>query len=213
MRHVAALFPREVRFPTWAAALGVAACWTATALFVAERIVSLTTHPAAPPAPAVLTAKTMQTPNRAAKAAREPVRIKAETPPRPQAPAAEGAATVPENAPANAGPGETGHASWYDLKSRTASGEPMDANALTAAHRTLPLGTRVEVANLDNGRAVVVRINDRGPFIEGRIIDVSKAAAKALGMIGAGVAQVSVSPVDESGSTESAASETRPPRR
>ena len=72
----------------------------------------------------------------------------------------------------------------------------MDGDALTAAHNTLPLGTRVRVANLDNGRAVVVRINDRGPFAKDRIIDLSKAAAEQLGMIEDGVARVRVTPID-----------------
>jgi len=90
---------------------------------------------------------------------------------------------------------ETGRASWYQLPTKTASGEQMDGDALTAAHNTLPLGTRVRVANLDNGRAVVVRINDRGPFAKDRIIDLSKAAAERLGMIADGVARVAVTPV------------------
>ena len=90
---------------------------------------------------------------------------------------------------------ETGRASWYDLNTKTASGEAMDASALTAAHPTLPLGTEVRVANLDNGRAVVVRINDRGPFAKDRIIDLSRAAAEELGMIDAGVAVVRVTPI------------------
>ena len=92
--------------------------------------------------------------------------------------------------PANAA--QVGNASWYALTSITASGERMNPNALTAAHRTLPFGTKVRVKNLRNGRSVVVRINDRGPFIGGRIIDVSKAAASKLGMVGSGVAKVSV---------------------
>jgi rare lipoprotein A (peptidoglycan hydrolase) len=87
---------------------------------------------------------------------------------------------------------ETGRASWYDLASATASGETNDADDLTAAHPTLPLGTHVLVENLDNGRSVVVRINDRGPFTQDRIIDVSKAAAAKLGMVAAGVATVRV---------------------
>src|SRR5688572_8955044 len=88
---------------------------------------------------------------------------------------------------------QVGHASWYALRSKTASGEMMNPSALTAAHRSLPFGTRVLVENLSNGRSVVVRINDRGPFIKGRIIDISKAAASNLGMIGAGAARVKVS--------------------
>jgi rare lipoprotein A len=88
---------------------------------------------------------------------------------------------------------QVGHASWYALRSRTASGEMMNPSEMTAAHRSLPFGTRVLVENLSNGRSVVVRINDRGPFVKGRIIDVSKAAASSLGMLGSGTAQVRVS--------------------
>lgn len=87
---------------------------------------------------------------------------------------------------------QVGGASWYALRSITASGERMNPNALTAAHRTLPFGTKVRVKNLHNGRSVVVRINDRGPFVGGRVIDVSKAAAAKLGMISSGTAKVSV---------------------
>jgi len=87
----------------------------------------------------------------------------------------------------------SGGASWYSLPgNRTANGELMNPNALTAAHRTLAFGTRVEVKNLRNGRTVVVRINDRGPFVRGRVIDVSKAAARRLGIIGTGVARVAL---------------------
>jgi rare lipoprotein A len=92
---------------------------------------------------------------------------------------------------------ETGRASWYALQSATASGEPMDKEALTAAHRSLPLGTFARVENLDNGRVVLVRINDRGPFAKDRIIDLSKAAAEGLDMIADGVANVRVSPVTD----------------
>jgi len=91
------------------------------------------------------------------------------------------------------GPAETGRASWYDLASATASGETMEGDDLTAAHPSLPLGTKVLVENLDNGRSVVVRINDRGPFTHDRIIDVSKAAAEKLDMVADGVANVRVS--------------------
>jgi peptidoglycan lytic transglycosylase len=88
---------------------------------------------------------------------------------------------------------QLGHASWYSLPANTtANGEQMDPNELTAAHRSLPFGTRVLVENLSNGRSVVVRINDRGPFIGGRIIDLSKAAAASIGMINAGTAKVRV---------------------
>ncbi|MEB2844884.1 septal ring lytic transglycosylase RlpA family protein [Endobacterium cereale] len=98
-------------------------------------------------------------------------------------------------AQANAAPG-CGHASWYALTSKTASGERMNASLMTAAHRSLPFGTKVLVTNKRNGKSVVVRINDRGPFIRGRIIDVSKAAAKNIGMVSSGTAQVCYQVVD-----------------
>jgi rare lipoprotein A len=85
-----------------------------------------------------------------------------------------------------------GLASWYGLGGQTASGEYIDPVALTAAHRTLPFGTRVKVENLDNGRSVVVRINDRGPFIGDRVIDLSYTAAYKLGLLAGGSAMVEV---------------------
>ncbi|MBL8584104.1 MAG: septal ring lytic transglycosylase RlpA family protein [Rhizobiaceae bacterium] len=81
---------------------------------------------------------------------------------------------------------QCGSASWYALNSRTASGERMNPSAMTAAHRSLPFGTKVKVTNQRNGKSVVVRINDRGPFVRGRVIDLSKAAARQLGFVGAG---------------------------
>ncbi|ERI52900.1 hypothetical protein N878_17200 [Pseudomonas sp. EGD-AK9] len=90
---------------------------------------------------------------------------------------------------------ETGKASYYGDRHhgrKTASGERFDQHALTAAHRSLPFGTRVRVTNLSNERSVVVRINDRGPFVRGRIIDVSRAAAERLGMLRSGVVPVRV---------------------
>tara|TARA_R110002020_G_scaffold4977_9_gene21338 strand:- start:567 stop:938 length:372 start_codon:yes stop_codon:yes gene_type:complete len=92
--------------------------------------------------------------------------------------------------PASASAPSCGRASWYALTSKTASGERMDPAKLTAAHPRLSFGTRVKVTNPRNGKTVVVRINDRGPFVKGRIIDVSKAAAGQLGMINSGVAKV-----------------------
>jgi rare lipoprotein A len=83
-----------------------------------------------------------------------------------------------------------GRASWYALTSKTASGERMNPSAMTAAHRSLPFGTKVKVVHQKNGKSVVVRINDRGPFIRGRVIDLSKAAARKLGMIASGHASV-----------------------
>ncbi len=88
---------------------------------------------------------------------------------------------------------QVGIASWYGPGfhgKRTSSGEIYDMNALTAAHKTLPLGTIVKVVDLETGRSVIVRINDRGPFIPGRIIDLSYAAAQELGMIEKGTARV-----------------------
>jgi rare lipoprotein A len=90
-------------------------------------------------------------------------------------------------------PYEVGTASWYGeffQGKATASGEPFDMQALTAAHPTLPLGSFVRVTNLRNGRAVVVRINDRGPVVEGRIIDVSFNTARVLGFEGRGLQKV-----------------------
>lgn len=90
---------------------------------------------------------------------------------------------------------ETGLASWYGKPYHgrpTASGERFNRHDLTAAHRTLPFGTTVEVKHLGNGKSVKVTINDRGPFVKGRIIDLSEAAAKRLNMINEGVARVRV---------------------
>ena len=83
-----------------------------------------------------------------------------------------------------------GGASWYALTSKTASGERMNARLLTAAHKSLKFGTKVQVTNKRNGKSVVVRINDRGPFIRGRVIDLSKAAASHIGMVRSGTASV-----------------------
>jgi rare lipoprotein A len=95
---------------------------------------------------------------------------------------------------------EEGVASWYGGRDGfegkpTASGEIYDSSLLTAAHRELPLGSIVEVTNLDNGKTVRVRINDRGPFIAGRIIDLSRAAAGEIGLVGPGVGPVRLSVV------------------
>jgi rare lipoprotein A len=84
-----------------------------------------------------------------------------------------------------------GIASYYN-GTRTASGEKFDAKELTAAHRTLPFGTRLRVTNVTTGRSVTVRVNDRGPFVPGRVVDVSHAAAEKLGMVGSGLAKVKV---------------------
>ena len=97
--------------------------------------------------------------------------------------------------PPAAGDAEVGLASWYGRDfhgRRTSSGEIYDMYQMTAAHRTLPLGTRVEVIHLETGRSIQVRVNDRGPFIAGRVIDLSYGAARVLGMVGQGVAPVRV---------------------
>jgi rare lipoprotein A len=96
-------------------------------------------------------------------------------------------------------PNETGVASWYgdDWQGRiTASGQPFDDRKLTAAHRTLPLNTRVRVINLKTGQSVEVTITDRGPYTDGRVIDLSKAAAKKLGMVKDGLMPVRIENVD-----------------
>lgn len=90
---------------------------------------------------------------------------------------------------------QRGSASWYGAEfdgKKTASGERYDMDDMTAAHRKLPLGTKVEVTNLDNGKSVEVEVNDRGPYAKGRIIDLSKAAAKKLGMTKDGTAPVKI---------------------
>lgn len=100
--------------------------------------------------------------------------------------------------PLTAGPAsavECGRASWYAMTSRTASGVRSNPNGYFAAHRTLPFGTRIRVENLRNGRIVEVSVNDRGPFVRGRVVDVTKAAAAKLGFIRAGTAPVRVTVV------------------
>ena len=92
-------------------------------------------------------------------------------------------------------PAHIGEASWYGPGfegKKTASGEIFDDSKLTAAHKTIPLGSKAKVTNLTNGKTVEVKINDRGPFIDGRMVDLSRAAAKALGMIDRGTARVQI---------------------
>jgi rare lipoprotein A len=83
-----------------------------------------------------------------------------------------------------------GVASFYSNDQETASGEKFDRNQLTAAHPSLPFGTRLRVTNVSTGRSVTVRVNDRGPYVRGRVVDVSYSAAEALGMVNAGLANV-----------------------
>ena len=87
----------------------------------------------------------------------------------------------------------SGLASYYAERQRLASDRAYNAAALTAAHRTLPFGTRVQVSDPKSGRSVIVTINDRGPFVRGRVLDLSPAAARALGMIGRGVMPIKAS--------------------
>jgi len=107
--------------------------------------------------------------------------------------------------PTSKGYHERGMASWYGTKfhgKRTSSGEPYDLYGMTAAHKTLPLPTYVEVTNLDNGRSVIVKVNDRGPFHDDRIIDLSYTAAAKLGILGHGTGRVEVKAIDtETGDT------------
>jgi rare lipoprotein A len=95
--------------------------------------------------------------------------------------------------PHNASPAHTasqGIASFYTEGQQTASGEKFNTHDLTAAHPTLPFGTRLRVTNVSTGRSVTVRVNDRGPYVAGRVVDVSYSAANALGMVDSGTAKV-----------------------
>ena len=105
---------------------------------------------------------------------------------------------------------ERGTASWYGSKfhgRRTSSGEPYDMHLATAAHKSLPLPTYAEVTNLENGRRVVVKINDRGPFKDDRLIDLSYGAALRLGMVGTGTARVEIKAIDAGSAPRYAAAE------
>ena len=220
MRRVAGVFPLNVHPTTCVAALTVAAVFVAAALYVGENAAAylpdkITITSWQPPTLArdLAAPEPSQTSNRAQKAAGEaPRAIEARRAPEIARPKPEIVTPMPEeNGGEDGAPAETGRASWYDLDSKTASGEMMDGEALTAAHPTLPLGSQVRVANLDNGRAVVVRINDRGPFAKDRIIDLSKAAAETIGMVEAGVARVSVSLVESEVASNVKASSEAPP--
>lgn len=120
----------------------------------------------------------------------------------PQVAVGTGPSTPGKVSPPTIAPASIGHASWYGpgfVGKKTASGEIFDDSKLTAAHKSLPLGSRAKVTNLSNGREVHVEINDRGPYAGNRIIDLSKAAARALGMIDRGVVRVRVEPVETGG--------------
>ena len=93
---------------------------------------------------------------------------------------------------------QCGRASWYALHAQTASGERMNPQLMTAAHRTLPFGTTLKIVNPENGKSVVVRSNDRGPFTGGRVIDLSKGAADELGFLSSGLTSVCMAPTPSS---------------
>lgn len=108
---------------------------------------------------------------------------------------------------------QKGKASFYSKKfhgRKTAGGERVDSESYSAAHRSLPFNTMVEITNLDNNRSVVVRINDRGPFSKGRVVDMTYAAAKALGMIQRGIANVKLRVVGSKGFVAQANTEAVP---
>ncbi len=108
---------------------------------------------------------------------------------------------------------QTGDASWYGTKfhgHRTSSGEPYDMYAMTAAHKTIPIPSYVEVHNLDNQRKIIVRVNDRGPFVSGRIIDLSYVAAKKLGITTKGTGRVKIRVIDPAASAKTSPVSTTP---
>jgi len=111
-----------------------------------------------------------------------------------------GCSSTPKSGtPVSSGHSESGQASYYGNEfhgRKTANGERFDQGKLTAAHRTLPFGTRLKVTNTQNGRSVQVRVNDRGPFVKGRVIDLSSSAFKAIGNLNAGVVPVRIQVVD-----------------
>jgi len=112
--------------------------------------------------------------------------------PRPRVASVVRRVPAPEKNIATQGTTPHGMASFYTEGTKTASGEKFDTNDLTAAHPTLPFGTKLRVTNTHTGRSVTVRVNDRGPYVPGRVVDVSYAAAESLGMVGRGVAKVKV---------------------
>ncbi|VTU40599.1 RlpA-like protein precursor [Variovorax sp. PBS-H4] len=163
-----------------------------------------TQQPAPPPAP---TSSNGESGTGLRPLARQPA-LPPGAPPRSQVPSvrydlAVSGAAEDDGVPGDTGPREIferGGASWYGIQfhqRKTANGERFDMTAMTAAHRTLPFNTRVCVRSLVNGREVLVRINDRGPYSAGRIIDLSRAAADALDMLGLGIKQVALSIIDK----------------
>lgn len=123
-------------------------------------------------------------------------------------------APVPPVRPAKIGLTETGDATWYGVPyhgRRAASGEIFDMEKLTAAHRTLPFQTWVEVTNLGNGKQVDVRITDRGPFVDGRIIDLSLAAAREIDLVRSGVARVRLRVIEPPPNATTSSADSPPP--
>src|SRR5882757_6489502 len=110
--------------------------------------------------------------------------------PRPRVASVVRRVPAPEQNAATQGTTPQGMASFYTEGTKTASGEKFDTNELTAAHPTLPFGTKLRVTNTHTGRSVTVRVNDRGPYVPGRVVDVSHSAADAIGMVGSGIAKV-----------------------
>jgi rare lipoprotein A len=104
---------------------------------------------------------------------------------------------VANKKPAGTLPASVGVASFYTEGEVTANGEKFDTHEMTAAHRTLPFGTRLRVTNVETGQSVTVRINDRGPFIAGRVVDVSQSAAETLGMVDKGITKVKLDVVKD----------------
>lgn len=173
---------RRTRAARWGA------CWAAAVL------AGCAVAPVPPPLPSEAVAPV---PPRAIAPAPAPRSVVPVVPPAP--PDVPPPAPAPAPEPDDAAPTETGMASWYGAafhRRRTASGERFDMHALTAAHRTLPFGSLVCVRSLVNGKAVQVRINDRGPHTQDRVIDLSRAAAQELGMLGLGIKPVTLTPID-----------------
>jgi peptidoglycan lytic transglycosylase len=106
-------------------------------------------------------------------------------------------AALRSHEPAATSRGSYGIASFYSHGRRTASGERFNPHELTAAHRSLPFGTHLRVTDVASGRSVTVRVNDRGPFVRGRVVDVSYAAARQIGLTGHGIAKVKVEVVQQ----------------
>jgi rare lipoprotein A len=196
MRRVVRVLPLEIC--AWLAAAGAVLLGSLAAPILLNHFNPSQPEAVAPPSQLDPAPEASQHPgqsvNRENKAARETGRAGLRDARRAQGKVASKPKATAADEPA---PAQTGRASWYKIAAKTASGEAMDSEALTAAHPSLPIGTIVLVENLANGRSVRVRINDRGPFTGNRIIDVSQAAAEELDMIADGIATVRVSPVPE----------------